>query len=88
MCAKKFREVRKALRAKAWIKVCQTGSLEAWESAGAYGSSPLPVRIRVLLRLFAVGCSDRGPEDNELAPYWLYTAAGEARIERHVLLRP
>jgi len=30
--AKKFREVRKALRAEGWIKVRQTGSHETWES--------------------------------------------------------
>lgn len=33
MCGKKFREVRKALRAEGWIKVRQTGSHETWESA-------------------------------------------------------
>jgi predicted RNA binding protein YcfA (HicA-like mRNA interferase family) len=31
--AKKFREVRKALRAEGWIKVRQAGSHETWESA-------------------------------------------------------
>jgi predicted RNA binding protein YcfA (HicA-like mRNA interferase family) len=31
--AKKFREVRKALRAEGWIRVRQTGSHETWESA-------------------------------------------------------
>jgi predicted RNA binding protein YcfA (HicA-like mRNA interferase family) len=31
--AKKFREVRKALRAAGWTKVRQAGSHETWESA-------------------------------------------------------
>jgi predicted RNA binding protein YcfA (HicA-like mRNA interferase family) len=31
--AKKFREVRKALRAEGWVKVRQAGSHESWESA-------------------------------------------------------
>ncbi len=31
--AKKFREVRKALRAEGWVKVRQAGSHETWESA-------------------------------------------------------
>lgn len=31
--AKKFREVRKALRADGWTKVRQTGSHEIWECA-------------------------------------------------------
>lgn len=31
--AKKFREVRKALRADGWAKVRQAGSHETWESA-------------------------------------------------------
>jgi predicted RNA binding protein YcfA (HicA-like mRNA interferase family) len=31
--AKKFREVRKALRAEGWEKVRQAGSHETWESA-------------------------------------------------------
>jgi predicted RNA binding protein YcfA (HicA-like mRNA interferase family) len=30
--AKKFREVRKALRAEGWVKVRQAGSHETWES--------------------------------------------------------
>jgi predicted RNA binding protein YcfA (HicA-like mRNA interferase family) len=31
--AKKFREVRKALRAEGWVRVRQAGSHETWESA-------------------------------------------------------
>ncbi|HEY7077620.1 MAG TPA: type II toxin-antitoxin system HicA family toxin [Solirubrobacteraceae bacterium] len=31
--AKKFRDVRKALRAQGWMKVRQAGSHETWESA-------------------------------------------------------
>lgn len=31
--AKRFREVRKALRAEGWVKVRQAGSHETWESA-------------------------------------------------------
>jgi predicted RNA binding protein YcfA (HicA-like mRNA interferase family) len=31
--AKKFREVRRALRAEGWTKVRQAGSHETWESA-------------------------------------------------------
>jgi predicted RNA binding protein YcfA (HicA-like mRNA interferase family) len=31
--AKKFREVRKALRLEGWVRVRQAGSHETWESA-------------------------------------------------------
>jgi len=31
--AKKFKEVRRTLRAEGWVRALQTGSLEIWESA-------------------------------------------------------
>jgi len=63
--AKKFREVRKALRAAGWVTVRQRGSHETWESAdrtrvvtvAGKDSDTVPVGTRAAIRR-ATGLED------------------------------